>query len=469
MKKNITRLLFLLILVAGSCKISKEAPKETATLPNHFRGQSGQDTSSIADLPWNMFFTDTILQRLVTAAIEKNYDMQIALSNIEAAQLLFGQVRFNYLPQASLQISANSSRPSDNSLNGLSLNEFLGSSHIEDYTAAVNVSWEADFWGKIKNQQKSALAGYLQTLEARKAVQTQIVSSVTKGFYNLMMLDAQLAIARKNVVLNDSTLQIIRLQFNAGQVSSLAVQQAQAQQQLAAQLIPQFEQGIHIQENALKILAGDLPGPIDRYLTFDQLTIPEKLTSGLPAGIVSRRPDVKSRELALLNAAANIGITKANMYPALRITASGGINSIMASNWFNIPASLFGVVGGSVIQPVFQQKRLRTQYEVAQLEQQRAVAEFRKSVLNAVGETSDALVRIEKLKMQEDIALLRTQNLNLATRNASMLFQNGMANYLEVITAQGNVLESELTLTSIKRDRFHAVTDLYAALGGGWK
>jgi len=469
MKKNITRLLFLLILVAGSCKISKEAPKETAALPNHFRDQPDEDTASIADLPWNEFFTETILQRLVTAAIEKNYDMQIALNNIEAAQLLFSQVKFNYLPQASLQISANSSRPSDNSLNGLSLNEFLGSSHIEDYTAAVNVSWEADIWGKIRNQQKSALAGYLQTREARKAVQTQIVSSVTKGFYNLMMLDAQLAIARKNVELNDSTLQIIRLQFNAGQVSSLAVQQAQAQQQLAAQLIPQFEQEIHIQENAIKILAGELPGPIDRYLTFDQLTLPAKLTSGVPAGIISRRPDVKSRELALLTAAANIGITKANMYPALRITASGGINSIMASNWFNIPASLFGIVGGSVIQPVFQQKRLRTQYEVAQVEQQRAVAEFRKSVLNAVGETSDALVRIEKLKTQEDIALLRTQNLNLATRNARMLFQNGMANYLEVITAQGNVLESELALTSIKRDRFHAVTDLYTALGGGWK
>ncbi|GLU57108.1 RND transporter [Dyadobacter frigoris] len=469
MKKNITTLLFLLILVSGGCKISKDAPKITSPLPNHFRDQPGQDTESIADLPWNMFFTDTVLQRLITAAVEKNYDMQIALSNIEAAQLLFIQVRSNYLPQASLQISSNSSRPSDNSLNGLSLNEFLGSSHIEDYTVAVNVSWEADIWGKIRNQQKAALAGYLQTREARKAVQTQIVSSVTKGFYNLMMLDAQLAIARKNVVLNDSTLQIIKLQFNAGQVSSLAVQQAQAQQQSAARLIPQFEQGIHIQENALKILAGELPGPIDRYLTFDQLTLPAKLTSGVPAGIVSRRPDVKSRELALLTAAANIGITKANMYPALRITASGGINSIMASNWFNIPASLFGLVGGSVIQPVFQQKRLRTQYEVAQVEQQRAVAEFRKSVLNAVGETSDALVRIEKLKMQEDIALLRTQNLNLATRNARMLFQNGMANYLEVITAQGNVLESELALTSIKRDRFHAVTDLYTALGGGWK
>jgi multidrug efflux system outer membrane protein len=469
MKKNITTLLFLIMLVASGCKISRDAPKVTANFPDHFRDQQDKDSTSIADLPWNMFFADTTLQELISNAIEKNYDIEIALKNIEAAQLTFAQVRSNYLPQATLQISTNSSRPSDNSLNGLSLNEFLGSSHIEDYTAVLNVSWEADIWGKIKNQQRASMAGYLQSKEARKAVQTHIVSSVTKGFYNLLMLDAQLAIARKNVALNDSTLEIIRLQFNAGQVSSLAVQQAQAQQQLALQLVPQFEQGIHMQENAIKIFSGALPGSIDRYLTFDQLALPEKLSAGIPSGIVSRRPDVKSRELALVTASANIGITKANMYPALRITANGGVNSIMASNWFNIPASLFGVVAGSVIQPVFQQKRLRTQYEVAQVEQQRAMAEFRKSVLNAIGETSDALVRIERLKEQESIALLRTQNLRQATINARMLFQNGMANYLEVISAQGNVLQSELTLATIKRDRFHAVTDLYAALGGGWK
>ncbi|WAC12457.1 efflux transporter outer membrane subunit [Dyadobacter pollutisoli] len=466
--KNITTLLILMMLAANGCKISRDTPKVTAAFPDHFRDQPDEDTSSIADLPWNAFFTDTTLQKLISFAIEKNYDMQIALKNIEAAQLIFAQVRSNYLPQAALQISSNSSRPSDNSLNGLSLDKFLGTGHIEDYTAAVNVSWEADIWGKIRNQQKAALAGYLQSKEARNAVQTYIVSSVTKGFYNLMMLDAQLAIARKNVALNDSTLEMIRLQFNAGQVSSLAVQQAQAQQQLAMQLIPQFEQAIHIQENALKILTGELPGRIDRYLTFDQLALPEKLSAGIPSGIVGRRPDVKSRELALVAASANIGIAKANMYPALRITASGGVNSFLASNWFNIPASLFGAVAGSVIQPVFQQKRLRTQYEVSQVEQERAVAEFRKSVLNAIGETSDALVRIEKLKEQENIALLRTQNLRQATTNARMLFQDGVANYLEVITAQGNVLQSELTLAGIKKDRFFAVTDLYVALGGGW-
>jgi len=469
MKEYTAMLIFLLMFVVSSCKITKDIPKVTADLPDHFRGQYDVDTTSIADLPWSTFFLDTTLQRLITNAIEHNYDMEIALKNIEAAQLIFAQVRSNYLPQASLQISTTSSRPSDNSLNGLSLNEFLGSSHIEDYTAVINMSWEADIWGKIRNQQKSAMAGYLQSKEARKAVQTYIVSWIARGYYNLMMLDKQLFIARKNLTLNDSTLEIIRLQFNAGQVSSLAVQQAEAQQQLAAQLIPQFEQGINIQENALKILSGELPGSINRNQTFEELTLPENLSAGIPSDIVGRRPDVKSRELALVTVSANLGITKANMYPALRITASGGVNSIMASNWFNIPASLFGAVAGSVIQPVFQQKRLRTQYELAQVEQQRAVAEFRKSVLNAVGETSDALARIDKLKEQENIALLRTQNLRQATQNARMLFQNGMANYLEVITAQGNVLQSELTLTSIKRDRFHAVTDLYAALGGGWK
>jgi len=269
--------------------------------------------------------------------------------------------------------------------------------------------------------------------------------------------------------LNDSTLRIIRFQYDAGQVTSLAIQQAQAQQMAAAQLIPQFEQNITIQENALRILAGDLPGSIARNSSLDQMQLPDNLSTGVPSALVSRRPDVKTAELALVTANANVGINKAAMYPALRITASGGVNSFMANNWFNIPASLFGIVAGSVIQPLVQHKELSTQYKVAQVDREKTVLQFRQSVLNAVGEVSDALVKIEKLKAQQSIATNRVNTLNQATANANLLFKNGMANYLEVITAQSNVLQSQLELATIKRDELSAVSELYQSLGGGWK
>jgi len=468
MKTQIGRLALVLLLLSA-CKVSKDI-KPTAALPSTFRNAAATaDTSSIADIQWRTFFTDATLQKLIDSAIIKNYDMQIAVKNIEASQLLLKQVKWNYVPAVALNVTANTSRPSDNSLNGLSLSQYNVGKHIEDYSANLSLSWEADIWGKIRNQQKGALAAYLQTAEARKLVQTNIVAGVSQGYFNLLMLDEQLKIAKQNVRLNDSTLQIIKLQYNAGQVTSLAIEQAQAQQLAATQLVPQFEQNIAIQENAIRILTGELPDQITRNSTLDQIALLGNLSTGVPTTLLSHRPDVKTSELNLAIANSKVGITKAEMYPALRITASGGVNSFKASNWFNIPASLFGIVAGSVIQPVLQHKELKTQYQVAQVEREKNVLQFRQSVLNAVGEVSDAMVKIDKLKSQQSIATTRVSTLQQATSNANLLFKNGMANYLEVITAQSNVLQSELELASIKRDQLNAVSELYRSLGGGWK
>lgn len=471
MKKFIKGFSFLLIIFLGACNVSKNIETPNPELPVTFWNASATtDSNSVADISWKKFFTDVTLQKLINKAIVKNYDMQIAVQNIEASQLLLKQVKWNYVPEVNLNVTASSTRSSDNSVTKLSLSQYsAGTNHIEDYSANLAVSWEADVWGKIRNQNKSALAAYLQTEEAKKAIQTNIVADVSQGYYNLLMLDDQLAIAKKNVALNDSTLRIIKLQFDAGQVTSLAIEQAQAQQLVAAGLIPQFEQDINLQENALQILTGELPGKVERNSNLNGISFNENLSAGIPSSLLNRRPDVRSKELALTIANANVGIQKSEMYPALRITADGGINSFKASNWFNIPASLFGIVSASVIQPLLNHKVLKTNYEVAKVDREITVIQFRQSVLVAVGEVSDALVKIDKLKLQQDIAVNRVQTLQQATANSRLLFQNGMANYLEVITAQSNVLQSELELASLRRAQLNSVSELYRALGGGWK
>ena len=463
--------LALALVVLSACTVSKNVETPKPALPETFGNVAATtDTSSVADIPWKSFFTDVTLQKLIDSAIVKNYDMQIAIKNLEASDLLVKQVKWNNVPQIDLGVTANTQRPSDNSVTGLSLSQAgIKTKHIEDYSANASLSWEADIWGKIRNQNKTAVATSLQTAEAKKLVQTNIVASVSQGYYNLLMLDDQLGIAKKNVNLNDSTLRIIKLQFDAGQVTSLAVQQAEAQRQAAAELVPQFERDITLQENALQILAGSLPGKIDRTASLNDIHFADNLSTGVPSAILSRRPDVRSQELALTIANANVGINKAQMYPALRITAEGGVNSFKASNWFNIPASLFGVVGGSLVQPLLDHKQLKTNYEVAKVNREKTVIQFRQTVLVAVGEVSDAMVKIEKLKTQQSIAEDRLKTLQKAISNSNLLFQNGMANYLEVITAQGNVLQSELELASIKRSELSAVSELYKALGGGWK
>lgn len=460
--------LFVMVMLAA-CTVGKNYQQPELPVPQQFRGVATADTSSIADIEWKQFFTDTTLQGLIARGISYNYDMQLAIKRMEEAEQKVKQAKLLQLPVVNLQAAAQTTNPSNNSLNGISLNSFLGKNHLEDYTLAANLSWEADIWGKIRRQKEATLAAYLGTTEAVKAVQTQLVSDIAQGFYNLLMLDEQLNITKKNLVLNDSTLLISRLQRQAGEVTTLAVQQAEVQRQTTALLIPVIEQDIAIQENALSILTGVVPDTIIRSVKLSQFKVPDQLATGVPATIVSRRPDVRANEMALVAANAEVGVAQAYMYPALNITATGGLNAFKASNWFNIPASFFGIVAGSLTQPVFQQRQLKTQLEIAKIQREEAVIRFRQSVLNAAGEVSNALVTNDKLKTEQQLASDQVDTLQHAIRNARLLFNSGMANYLEVLTAQRNALLAELNLASIQRQQLGAMVELYRSLGGGWR
>ena len=459
---------FVLLLGVGACKVSKDVATPTTQLPAEFRSAADGDTTSIASLPWKSFFTDPELQKLIDSAIAHNYDMQVAYQNIRSAQLVLGQSKLGYWPDVTLNVTANLTRPSDNSLNGISAQDFLHSHYLNDYNANLGLSWEADIWGKIKNQQSRALASYLQSAEAKKGLQTTIVAGVAEGYYNLLMLDAQLGIARTNLALNDSTLRMIRLQYTAGDVTALGVQQAEVQELTAAELVPQIQQAIILQEDALSVLTGSLPNAIERGMTLDQIPVRDTLSAGVPAQLISRRPDVRSSELALTIANANVGINKAALYPSIVISPEGGWDSYIFKNWFNIPGSLFGAVVGGLTQPVFQRNKLRTQYKISEVDREKTVIEFKQNVLVAVGEVSDALGRISKLKEQRVVVANRVDTLQQAIVNANSLFANGLATYLEVITAQSNVLQSQLELASIKKGQLSAEVELYRSLGGGW-
>lgn len=460
----------ILISTIISCKVSKDIETPKDAFPEKFRSASvSKDTASIGDLEWKNFFAEKDIVQLIDSAVTRNNDLQIATKNIEIAQYRFSQSKWGNVPQANLFVNASINRPSENSFTGMNLNQALGIKHIEDYSAGVSLSWEADIWRKIKSQKKGAFATYLQSEEVRKALQTNIVANVSKGYYNLLMLDAQLEIAKKNVQLNDSTTNIIKLKYDSGQVSSLAVQQSEAQKLTAAQLVPLLEQNIAIQENALSVLTGSFLNAKKRSIVLSAIELKNNNSIGIPSSLVSRRPDVKSAELALKVANANVGITKADLYPALRITAQGGLNSFETSSWFNIPASLFGTAVGGLTQPLLNSKKLRTQYNIAKVEREKAVLSFRQTVLVAVSEVSDALVKVEKLEQQQAFLQQRVKTLQQAIKNSNLLFKNGMAEYLEVITAQANLLQSELELANLKREQLAANTDLYRALGGGWR
>lgn len=457
-----------LLALLTACAAGKNYQRPQLELPQNFSDTAPSDTS-IATMQWKQFFANDELNALIDTALGGSYDLQLAIKRIDEANEYVKQARANYLPTLTAQASASSSIPSKNSLNGKSLESFIGKNHLEDYTLSLGTSWEIDVWGKIKRQKEAARANYLQAYESSKAVQTSLVANIASGYFNLLMLDKQLQIAQRNVQLSDTLVRMMNLEKQAGQTTQLAVDQTAAQRLTAALLVPQLEQQIKIQENAIRILSGKLPAPITRADSLNSVAITDNLPTGLPVELLSHRPDVRAAEMNLVAANANVGVAQASMYPSFTLSVTGGLNAFQASKWFTVPASLFGTGTAAVAQPILQRRQLKTNLEVARIQHDEAVIGFRQSVLNATGEVMNALEQIDKLKLQQQLAKEQVDTLNRAIFNATLLFRSGLADYLQVVTAQSTSLNAELNLAMIQRQQLDAKVELYRALGGGWK
>ena len=467
--KNYFRYGFIIFLLAViSCRTGKNYQRPTVLLPERFNtDSSSHDTSSIADISWQNYFSDPILRQLIDSGLVRNFDLQFALRNISIAQSQVKQTNWLWVPQLNTKISPYYYRNSDNGPSGI--NNGAIANNFNDFQASVNMSWEIDIWGKISRQQEAARANYLQSYEAAKAVQTSLIANIAQGYFNLLTLDQQLLETKRTLALTIDFVKLTRLLYDAGEVTYLGVQQAESQRDNTAQLVPQIEQSLQIQENSLQLLTGSLPGAIYREGNLTDIHFSDSLETGLPVSLLNRRPDVRASELALVQANAQVGINQANMYPALNLTAGAGFESLKASNWFNIPGSLFGLAGATLIQPILQGRQLKTQLEVAKQQREQAVIRFRQSVLTAATEVTNALVRVNKLKEQEKFAQQRADTLTSAVNNSQLLFKNDLANYLEVITAQQTALDAQLSLAFVQNQELNARVELYRSLGGGWR
>lgn len=450
-----------------SCTVSRKYTRADLGMPNKYRDTVMVAASDTLPLSWRVYFKDTRLVSLIEKALEKNNDIAIALKNMEQLDLAVKQARHGLMPTLDLNGGASRTWQSKNSLNGTLSDQFVGTSYLDDYNASLSLQWEVDIWRKAKMQKDAARADYFAQKENLVALKTRIISQVAQAYYNLISQDEQLHIARQNVVLSDSTLHVIKLQYQSGEINSLALNQAEAQKKTAELLVPLALQNIAVQENTLSILCGDYPDSIARSGSLEAQQPETVLNTGIPAALISRRPDVKAAELAVIAANARTGLAKAAMYPSFSLSAQGGINSFKFKQWFDLPGSITKNLAANLVQPVFQKRALRTAYETAVLEQEKAVIQFRQSVMTAVGEVSDAMAQnngsTERLKLVKE----KTAALEKATRDALLLYKSGKADYLEVITAQNNRLQNDLEGIEIRREQLNALTDLYRALGGG--
>lgn len=464
--KKYTLPVVLIAAMLASCNISKPYRRTDLNIPQQYR-ETIAVTADTVLLSWKTFFKDPTLVALIEKALQGNNEVAVALRNMQQLNLHYKQAKLSMLPALDLNMGANRNWLSRNSLNGSLSSQFLGSNYLDDYSASLSVAWEADIWGKTRMMKEAALADYFAQKENLSALKTRIIVQVAQAYYNLITLDEQLKIAHQNIDLSDSTLQIIRLQYASGLVNSLAVEQAEAQKKTAELIIPLALQNIAISENALSILCGNYPDHIHRATSLSNTMPQEVFPTGVPAMLLSRRPDVKAAEQAIVSANSRTGLARAAMYPSISLSSSAGANSFKFNTWFDLPGSIVKNVGANLVQPIFRKKALKTAYEVAIIEQEKLAVQFRQSVLTAVGEVSDALAT--STQTDQRVALLEQKKTSLAKANkdALLLYKSGVANYLEVITAQNNALQNDLETINTKREKLNALVALYMALGGG--
>lgn len=457
---------FLLIVVAitmQSCFVAKDYTRPELEETDHlFRTDNlPADSLSMADISWKDLFSDSYLQQYINEGLQNNLDIRTAIQQILVTEAYLKQGKAGYLPTVSATAQMTHQELSGNSQFGSLF------SSLDQYELSGSLSWEADIWGKIRSNKRASEATYLQSVAAHKAVKTQLIASIATTYYQLLALDAQLKVTEQTVAAADSSVVTIKALKDAGQANQVAVDQNIAQYNNAKALLVDIKATIFKTENALNLLLGRSSQPIQRGSLQNQ-NFDADIKVGVPATLLSNRPDVIASEYGLINAFELTNVARSNFYPSLTLTANSGFQSLELDQLLNAN-SLFATLVGGLTQPIFNQRRIKTQHEVAKAQQEQALLAFKNTLLTAGNEVSNALYDYEAETEKFEYRQNEVEALRNAESNSEELLKNGYANYLDLLTARQSALSAELNLIDNKLQQMLSVINLYEALGGGWK
>ena len=423
-----------------------------------------KDSLSMANLSWKEIFTDAVLQKHIAKALENNLDIRIALQNIASAEAYLKQSKAAYQPTISVG--------PDYSFNTSSLNTQFGQivgerRYINQFDITANLGWELDLWGKLKGQEKAQYAAYLSSVAAHQNVKSNLVASIATAYYQLLAFDEQKKIFSNTIEIRKKNLETTKALKEAGIVSEVAVQQSEALVYNAEASLVTLDVQIQMLENTISLLMGEPSHEIERTsLSTQNFALNTDL--GYPSALLANRPDVKQAEFNLINAFELTNAAKAQFYPSLRITGSTGVQSVDIDKLFS-GNSVFANVLVGLAQPILNKRQIRTNYEVSLANQEKAYLNFRKTILNAGNEVSDAL---KMYNAQDQFIAFKKKELSAYDKSVEFsqeLVNYGMANYLEVLNANVNKLNAEINIANAQYSKLQAGVELYRALGGGWR
>lgn len=423
-----------------------------------------KDSLSMANLSWKEIFTDAVLQKHITKALENNLDIRIALQNIASAEAYLKQSKAAYQPTISVG--------PDYSFNTSSLNTQFGQivgerRYINQFDITANLGWELDLWGKLKGQEKAQYAAYLSSVAAHQNVKSNLVASIATAYYQLLTFDEQKKIFNNTIEIRKKNLETTKALKEAGIVTEVAVQQSEALVYNAEASLVTLDVQIQMLENTISLLMGEPSHEIERTSLSTQ-NFALNTDVGYPSALLANRPDVKQAEFNLINAFELTNAAKAQFYPSLRITGSTGVQSVDIDKLFSANSVFANVLVG-LAQPILNKRQIRTNYEVSLANQERAYLNFRKTILNAGNEVSDAL---KMYNAQDQFIAFKKKELSAYDKSVEFsqeLVNYGMANYLEVLNANVNKLNAEINIANAQYTKLQAGVELYRALGGGWR
>ena len=446
-KYNIILLIVIACTMFSNCSLYKQYEREDMHFVDSLyrRMSVPNDTVSSASVTWDKFFTDPQLQEWIQIGLQYNSDLNIARLKVKEAEATLMASRWALLPGA------------DFSMRGGLPGQF---------SASLEASWQTDIFGSLRNAKRKAQAALEQSEAYAQAVKTQLVATIANSYYTLLKLDEQLNISNRTLNTWEESIRTLEALKRAGKTNEAAVLQAKANMLSVEANVLTLEKEILAVENSLCALLGIVPMPIKRS-TLNQQVLPQKLSAGVPVELLNRRPDVKQAEMKLAQAFYGVNIAKASFYP--NITLSGALGWTTGSGNISVnPGSIIANLIAGLTQPVFARGANQARLETAQSQLEQAAYGFRQSLLDAGVEVNNALTLWQTAQKRVELDKKQIVNLQAAIWNTQLLMKHGNAEYLEVLTAQKNLLQAELTEAADKYDEIISAVNLYQALGGGY-
>jgi multidrug efflux system outer membrane protein len=449
---------------AAGCRVGPNYHRPVVKSPTAFRDLSENtqvqaQAGSYADLPWWQVFQDPQLQELIRTALKQNYDLQLATERINSARAQVTVTRSSLFPQ----VQGNGNFAGGKDGNSQTKFNFL--------TLTADAAFQLDFFGRLRRATEASRAQLLATEDARQTVILTLVSDVASAYFALLQLDLQLQITRNTVAAQEASVKLTNLRIEHGVATKLDVLQAQQVLDSANAQIPDLERQIAQDENAISILLGNYPQAVKRGRSLVEQPLPPEVPPGLPSSLIERRPDIREAEQILVAANAEVGVAKAQFFPQISLTGSGGGAFGRSSAFSGLMSSQTGTwsYGAQVGQPIFTGGALRGNLRLAQSQHQQALIAYQQAIQRAFGDVSDAIIAYQKFHQvrvrQED----SVADLQESVRLSNMRYKGGTTTYLEVLDGQRSLFSAELTLAQARGTEYQSLVQLYRALGGGWK